>query len=109
MTQRRGFKSLLRPAPKTTDSSPRPERLTSIFCRCCGYQLNHLPAGRCPECGRKFDPEDLRTVTIAQNSAAPDDPAAIRAEKLRMTLWFIIICIALALFFAGLTVLGHLL
>ncbi len=29
-------------------------------CRVCGYNLAHLPEPRCPECGKPFNPEDLR-------------------------------------------------
>ena len=32
-----------------------------IYCRTCGYKLNHLNKKICPECGRKFDPEDQRS------------------------------------------------
>jgi hypothetical protein len=28
------------------------------LCQKCGYVLAELPAGRCPECGRAFDPDD---------------------------------------------------
>ncbi len=37
-------------------SSTDPKR-----CLTCGYILDHLPAPRCPECGRKFDPDDTAT------------------------------------------------
>jgi hypothetical protein len=30
-------------------------------CLTCGYILDHLPAPRCPECRREFDPEDVTT------------------------------------------------
>jgi hypothetical protein len=33
------------------------------YCIGCGYILDHLPEPRCPECGREFDPEDLRSFT----------------------------------------------
>lgn len=32
-------------------------------CNGCGYVLIGLPAGRCPECGRDFDPDNAATFT----------------------------------------------
>ena len=34
------------------------------FCLGCGYPLRKLPAHRCPECGRRFDPADPRTMSL---------------------------------------------
>lgn len=31
------------------------------LCLGCGYNLDHLPENRCPECGRLFDPDDVRS------------------------------------------------
>jgi hypothetical protein len=36
----------------------------NAFCLSCGYALRELPAARCPECGRAFDPADLRTMSL---------------------------------------------
>ena len=33
------------------------------MCRQCGYNLAHLVEPRCPECGTKFDPDDLQDAT----------------------------------------------
>ena len=44
-----------------TASVKTPER----YCRGCGYNLRDLPAPRCPECSRPFDPLDLRTTRSA--------------------------------------------
>lgn len=30
-------------------------------CKACGYDLRSLPEHRCPECGRRFDPDNPRT------------------------------------------------
>ena len=32
-----------------------------IYCRKCDYCLRSLPAGKCPECGHPFNPDDPRT------------------------------------------------
>jgi len=32
-----------------------------MSCMGCGYDLRSLPKGRCPECGRAFDPADAKT------------------------------------------------
>ena len=37
-----------------------------IFCIACGYPLRRIPSRRCPECGRPFDPNDARTVSVGR-------------------------------------------
>lgn len=34
----------------------------ALHCRSCGYVVDGLPAGPCPECGVAFDPADPETV-----------------------------------------------
>lgn len=34
---------------------------TGVYCASCGYDLAGLPAGKCPECERGFDPGDPGT------------------------------------------------
>ena len=41
-----------------TVSSPQ------IFCIGCGYALRQITSTRCPECGRPFDPNDPRTMSL---------------------------------------------
>src|SRR5258708_9755694 len=36
------------------------------FCIGCGYRLIHLTVNRCPECGRAFDPDDPRTMSLGR-------------------------------------------
>jgi hypothetical protein len=40
-------------------------------CLGCGYILDGLPENRCPECGRAFDPSDLRTYLSKTYSGRP--------------------------------------
>jgi hypothetical protein len=42
-----------------------------IYCRQCKYNLRLLPAGRCPECGRDFNPAHAETFL---QSLTPDYP-----------------------------------
>lgn len=42
-------------------------------CLRCGYSLRHLPDNCCPECGRRFDPGDARTMDMR-----PDGPRELR-------------------------------
>ncbi len=37
------------------------EHPTAMRCKACGYDLRSLPEHRCPECGRRFDPDNPRT------------------------------------------------
>lgn len=54
---------------------PREERLRRHIvalarrrrtCADCGYRLQGLPSGRCPECGTEFDPQDNRHILSQQ-------------------------------------------
>jgi hypothetical protein len=42
-----------------------------MICQGCGYVLDGLPAPRCPECGRGFDPADPRTFRLPGKRARP--------------------------------------
>lgn len=39
-----------------------------VRCVGCGYILEGLPENRCPECGRRFDPQDQRTYCTTRVS-----------------------------------------
>lgn len=39
----------------------RADRLRSVYCKECGYDLRLLPESRCPECGTAFAPANPRT------------------------------------------------
>jgi hypothetical protein len=43
-----------------------PSQTDNAFCIGCGYSLRRLPANRCPECGREFDPSNPRTMNIGR-------------------------------------------
>jgi hypothetical protein len=45
---------------------------TRVLCRDCLYDLETLPAGACPECGRAFDPDDPSTYAISERRGVPD-------------------------------------
>lgn len=38
-----------------------------MFCLTCGYDLSATPPGPCPECGRRFDPANLRSWASASS------------------------------------------
>jgi hypothetical protein len=40
------------------------DRLSTAMCLNCGYSLHALTARRCPECGRRFDPDDPTTYRM---------------------------------------------
>jgi hypothetical protein len=41
-------------------------KTTDAFCLGCGYSLRELTDPRCPECGRGFDPDDARTMSLGR-------------------------------------------
>ena len=43
----------------------------AFTCKHCGYDLHGLPANRCPECGREFDPAERERVLARINSSPP--------------------------------------
>jgi hypothetical protein len=53
----------MNPQDETTRSlHPAAPAGPTFTCLGCGYSLAGLPAGPCPECGRRFDPADPATV-----------------------------------------------
>jgi Kef-type K+ transport system membrane component KefB len=42
-----------------------------MFCRQCLYVLDGLPANRCPECGREFDPSHPETYLLQPKIPVP--------------------------------------
>ena len=57
-------------------------------CLGCGYSLVALPRGKCPECGRDFDPEIGRTL-------GPRRHALLEAAANFALPWWITVCLAL--------------
>lgn len=55
---------------------------TGMNCLGCGYELEGLPAGPCPECGRAFDPADERTYTLPRWEAPPRGLLALSVAAL---------------------------
>ena len=46
----------------------------ALPCPLCGYDLRATPAGRCPECGHRFDPAELRAAREARQRDRADRP-----------------------------------
>src|SRR5947207_1871386 len=51
--------------PITLDATST-QAASAGLCLDCNYPLQHLASQRCPECGRKFDPDDLRTMNMGR-------------------------------------------
>ncbi len=45
-----------------------PDSEKPIYCLGCYYQLNHIHTGRCPECGREFDPASPLSYSVIPSS-----------------------------------------
>jgi hypothetical protein len=43
------------------EAADKPSVVEPMTCNRCGYVLEHLSVPRCPECGERFDLNDLRT------------------------------------------------
>ncbi len=52
-----------RPTPMPSTSLNSAEEPLARYCRGCGYSLRGLSAGKCPECGRPFDPANEATLS----------------------------------------------
>lgn len=50
-----------------SDTARSIDHLTPV-CIECGYCLKGISSGRCPECGRAFDPADARTYETAMST-----------------------------------------
>jgi len=66
------------------------KKRTNVYCLRCGYNLKYLPPGKCPECGHRFHPEDLRTVSIAKPFIV--NPYVSRAYALskKLLMWAVV-------------------
>lgn len=53
----------MRSPPKLRNDTPSISAAStpSVWCKTCGYVLDHLPEPRCPECGREFNLADKST------------------------------------------------
>jgi hypothetical protein len=45
---------------------PSTSKTSDAFCLGCAYSLRELTSPRCPECGRGFDPDDARTMSLGK-------------------------------------------
>ena len=53
----------MRSPPKARNDAPSTSASSTpnVWCKTCGYVLDHLPEPRCPECGREFNLADSST------------------------------------------------
>jgi hypothetical protein len=51
-------------------------------CINCGYSLRGLAEARCPECGRAFNPNDLRTMDVGLPRPQPTEPPSAASHVL---------------------------
>ncbi len=58
-------------------------------CLGCGYRLVGLPTTVCPECGKEFDPADIRTFDNVRRTK-------FRRRQLRRRLWVAVVAILIA-------------
>ena len=80
--------------PSITDSSGR--------CLNCNYVLRDLPLPRCPECGREFDPADVRTINLGRE-ITPTARWALGPASVMMSVGMLSVA-AVAVWFARLPV-----
>lgn len=62
-----------------------------IFCKKCSYCLTGLTRYRCPECGRKFDPTDLRSMDTTRSQLTR------RRWKKRLLIFSMLIAVAIVI------------
>ena len=51
-------------------------RTLVMYCLDCNYDLQHLSANICPECGRAFDPSDSSTFATSLRRLIPNEALA---------------------------------
>jgi hypothetical protein len=72
---------------RVTKAYLRHLRIKPGHCEKCGYNLSHLPEPRCPECGTRFDPEDIErelapeVAVDAQSEWNPPDTSDVPHEE----------------------------
>jgi hypothetical protein len=76
-------------AAAAREAGARPDYRSFASCLGCGYLLRELPAPRCPECGRPFDPHDPDTMRVPgyRKPKPVRSPAPFQTEVLKLA-WF---------------------
>ena len=89
------------------DITQPPDNYSVAFtCFGCGYTLNGVTTGGCPECGRPFDPANLATVMVNDRAMDNKPPWTSRWSLICGILGFATFCIGMII--PGLGVLfGH--
>ena len=93
------------------DITQPPDNYSVAFtCFGCGYTLNGVTTGGCPECGRPFDPANLATVMVNDRAMDNKPPWTSRWSLICGILGFATFCIpVIGMIIPGLGVLfGHL-
>ena len=69
----------MRSPPKVRNNTPSisASSTPSVWCKACGYVLDHLPEPRCPECGREFNLEDSATYLRSPRRVARSKKVAL--------------------------------
>ncbi len=56
---------------------PQPRYHAFVHCKNCHYPLETLTMHRCPECGRAFDPDDVRTFDVPLPAIVREMPKSL--------------------------------
>jgi hypothetical protein len=61
-----------------------------VYCKACAYEVTRLPGGDCPGCGKAFDPEDLRTISLLKPMIVSEAAHRRKALYRKIILWSVI-------------------
>ena len=61
-----------------------------VYCKACAFEVTGLPGGDCPGCGKAFDAEDLRTITLIKPTVMSEATQRRIVFLRKMVLWSVI-------------------